>query len=218
MKLTTKKILAREFLTLTLVITLGLISFLCTYPYNAIKRNQIENKSIKISEQTKLADSLSFSYKSKHNKQNWFFEKLSNQYDLSDDTTFDERDEIWKRFNSWTLKDSINYKWEYIWSGEITTFFKSIGVQNSNSLQSFIENNTITKTDSSNFNTSLAINAEIAMLSKSKKENKGKIFLYNEQKEFGLKAIYICFIVFFGIRYLFYSIKWSLKTLKQKSE
>jgi hypothetical protein len=218
MKLTTKKIIAREFLTLTLVLTIGLISFLCTYPYNAFKRKQVENKSAIISEKTKLTDSLSISYKTKLDKQNWFFEKFSNHYDLSDDTTFDERYEIWKKFDNWALKDSINYRWEHEWGGENTSFLKSIGFPNPKSLQSFIEKNRITKMDSSNFNSSLAINSEIALLSKSKNDNDSKILSYSEQIEFGLKALIICFIILFGFRYLFYSLKWSIKTLKQKPE
>ena len=73
MKLSTKKIIAQEFLTLIIVLTLGLISFLFTYPYNLYKRHQVENISTEISKK-KLADSLSISYKSKLGKQNWYFE------------------------------------------------------------------------------------------------------------------------------------------------
>jgi hypothetical protein len=218
MKLTIKKIIAREFLTLTLVLSLGLVSFLCTYPYNAFKRNQAENKSTDISEKTKLADSLSIPYKSKLDKQNWFFEKFSNHYDLSGDTTFDSSNEIWKGFDKNAINDSIKYKWEKKWDKDDITYFKEIGFSNPVALHSFIDKNRITKLDSTNYDSSVTINSEIASLSKSKNDNDSEILSYNEQTEFGLKALIICFIILFGFRYLFYSLKWSLKTLKQKSE
>ena len=218
MKLTTKKIIAREFLTLTLVLTLGLVSFLCTYPYNAFKRNQAENKSSEISEKTKLADSLCISYKSKLDKQNWFFEKFSNHFDLTGDTIFNTRDKIWKRLDYLAEKDSIKYKWEKVWDKDIVEFNKEIGFSNPVAFHSFIDKNRITKLDSSNYDSSVAINSEIALLSKDKKDNESEILSYNEQTEFGLKALIICFIILFGFRYLFYSLRWSLKTLKQKSE
>jgi hypothetical protein len=218
MKLTTKKIIAREFLTLTLVLTLGLISFLCTYPYNAFKRNQVENKSTEISERTKLTDSLSISYKSKLDKQNWFFEKFSNHYDLTGDTTFNTRAKVWKMLDYLAIKDSIKYKWEKVWDKDIVEFNKEIGFSNPEVFHSFIDKNRLTKIDSLNYDSSLAINSEVALLSKFIKENESKILSYNEQTEFGIKALIICFIILFGFRYLFYSLKWSLKTLKQKSE
>ena len=67
MKLDTKKIIAREFLTLIIVFFIGLIIFFCTYPYNAFKQMQIEEQAIEISKKTKLADSLSLSFKTKLN-------------------------------------------------------------------------------------------------------------------------------------------------------
>lgn len=217
MNIKTKKIIAREFLTLTLVLTIGLISFLLTYGYNAYKKKQVQDSKTEISEKTKLTDSLSISYKAKFEKHNWLFEQFSKHYDLSDDTTFDESDEIWKRFDNYALKDSINYKWVHIWDGEKVSFLKSIGFQNPKSFQSFIEKNRISKTDSSNFNSSLSENSEIAILVKVKNENESEILTYNEQTEFGIKALIISLIIFFGLRHLFYSIKWSIKTLKQKS-
>jgi hypothetical protein len=217
MKLTTKKFIAREFLIMTLVLILGLISFLCTYQYNALKRNKVKNNKNEISKKTKQADSLSISYKSKLHNRSWFFQKFSNYYDLTDDT-INTSEKIWIRLDYLALKDSIKYNWGKVWDKDIVAFNKEIGFSNPDSFHSFIDKNRISKIDSSNYYSSLALNSEIALLSKSKNDNENKILTYNEQTEFGLNALIIYFIVFFGIRYLFYSIKWSLKTLKQKSE
>ena len=217
MKLTTKKIIAREFLIMILVLTIGLILFLCTYPYNAYKRNQVENKSIEISEKSKKVDTLSLSFKNKIDQQNWFFEKYSNHWDISGDK-INTSEKLWKRLDFLALNDSIKYKWQNVWDKELLAFNKEIGFTNPDEFKSFIDKNRITKIDSSNYDSSLAINSEIALLTKNKKDYESEILSYNEQTEFGLKALIICFIILFGFRYLFYSLKWSLKTLKQKSE
>ena len=217
MKLTTKKIIAREFLIMILVLTIGLILFLCTYPYNAYKRNQVENKSIEISEKSKKVDTLSLSFKNKIDQQNWFFEKYSNHWDISGDK-INTSEKLWQRLDFLALNDSIKYKWQNVWDKELLAFNKEIGFTNPDEFKSFIDKNRITKIDSSNYDSSLAINSEIALLTKNKKDYESEILSYNEQTEFGLKALIICFIILFGFRYLFYSLKWSLKTLKQKSE
>ena len=217
MKLTTKKLIAREFLIMILVLTIGLISFLCTYPYNAYKRNQVENKSIEISEKSKKVDTLSLSFKNKIDQQNWFFEKYSNHWDISGDK-INTSEKLWQRLDFLALNDSIKYKWQNVWDKELLAFNKEIGFTNPDEFKSFIDKNRITKIDSSNYDSSLAINSEIALLTKNKKDYESEILSYNEQTEFGLKALIICFIILFGFRYLFYSLKWSLKTLKQKSE
>jgi hypothetical protein len=217
MKLTTKKIIAREFLTLTLVLTLGLISFLCTYPYNAFKRNQVERKSIEISEKSKRADSLSLSFKNKIDQQKWFFDKYSSHWDISGDK-INTSEKLWKRLDFLALNDSIKYKWQNVWDKDLIEFNKELGFLNPDEFQSFIDKNRITKTDSTNYDSSLSINSEVAALTQNKKDYDSKILSFNEQTEFGLKASIICFIILFGFRYLFYSIRWSLKILKQKTE
>lgn len=216
MKLTNKKIIAREFLTLTIILALGLISFLSTYPYNAYKRNQVENKNTEISEKRNKVDTLSLSFKNKIDQRKWFFDKYSNHWDIS--RVENTPDKLWKRLDYLALNDSIKYYWQNVWDKDLLAFNKEIGFLNPNEFQSFIDKNRITKKDSSNYDTFLAINSEIALLIKNIKNYESDILSSNEQTEFGQKALIICFIILFGFRYLFYSIKWSIKTLKQKTE
>jgi hypothetical protein len=211
MNITLKKIIAREFLTLIMVLVCVLITFLCIYPYNIIVQRQVEKTSAKILEKTKLADSLSSTYKIKLDKQNWLFEKFRNYFDVDNSKYWDQRDELWERLDELAVKDSI----KYVWVKEDITFFKSVGFSNSKSLQAFIEKNRINKVDSLKFDSSLVINSEIVLLSKNKKVKEGKIISHNEQIEIAMKTLFFCLVVFFGIRYLFYSIKWSFNVLKQ---
>lgn len=181
-------------------------------------RSQIKATTVDISQKTKQANNLSLSYKSKLEKQNWFYEKFSNYYDLVGDTIFNTRYKLWKRLDYLALNDSINHKWEQVWDNDLLEFNKEIGFSNPEAFHSFIEENRISKIDSSNYDSSLAITAEIAALSKSKNDNESKILSYNEQTKFGLNASMMFFIILFGFRYFFYSLKWSFITLNQKSE
>ena len=218
MKLKTKKIIAREFLILILVFILGLVFFECVYPYNKLKWHQVEGISATISEKTKIRDSLSNSYKIKMGKRDWFYEKFNTHYDLSTDKTFDERDEIWNRFDNWVMTGKINFFWNFKWGEENLNFLKSIGFSDPESIESFVETNRITQIDSINYKNALAINPEIKLLLNKKNEIESKILSYNEQIEFGINAVYMNFIILFGVRYLFLSIKWSIHTLKQKQD
>lgn len=211
-----KKIVAREFIILVTALTIGLIMFLCTCLFNMIMQKRMENYAMQIDEKTKQAEKLSSSYKSKLSKHSWFFEKFSSNYELSSDTTFDEREEIWNSFDNWALKDSIHYRWENKWDQEQRGFLKSIGFQNPQLLKSFIETNRLTQKDSADWNTSLAFNSELLLL-KSKRE-KIVILSYNQQIKFAKLSTIICLILFFGLRYLYYSLMWSIKTLKEKIE
>jgi hypothetical protein len=217
MKLKTKKIIAREFLTLTLGLTIGIISFLCTYPYNAFRGNQVENETTKILEKSKRVDTLSQSFKNKINQRKWFFDKYSNQWDISVHN-LNTPDKLWNRLDFLAINDSIKYKWQNVWDKDIIAFNKEIGFLNPDEFQSFIDKNRITKIDSSNYDSSLVINSEVAILIENKKDYESKILSYNEQKELGMEALIISVIILFGFRYLLYSIKWSLKILKEKSE
>jgi len=217
MKIKTKKIIAREFLTLTIVLTLALISFLCTYPYNALKRNQSKNLSIEISVKSKNAETLILPFKNKIEQQKWFFDKFSNQWDTSRGV-INTYDKLWKRLDYLALNDSIKYKWQHVWDKDLIAFNKKIGFSNPEEFQSFIEKNRFTKSDSNNNDLSNNIIAEINLLSLKKNKLESETMSMNEQYEFGLITLFITFIILFGIRYLFYAIIWSFKTLKEKSE
>ena len=217
MKLTTKKIIAREFLILTLILTVGIFSFLFTYPYNAYKRYQVQNINTEISKKRDKADTLSLSFTNKINQRKWYFEKYSNKWDISGDE-INTSDKLWKRLDFLALNDSIKFKWNNVWDKQIVEFNNEIGFSNPNDFQSFIDKNRLTKVDLSNYDSFLAINSEITILDKNKMEYESEILSFNERTNFGLTVLVICFLILFGFRYLFYSLKWSLKILKQNSE
>jgi hypothetical protein len=75
MKIHVKKIMAREFLLLISVGVLGLLTFLCIYPYNSYQQHQVYRLSEKIIEKKKLSDSLVYLFNKKTEKQTWLFNK-----------------------------------------------------------------------------------------------------------------------------------------------
>lgn len=216
MNLQTKKIIAKEFLVLTLVLGLGLICFLSIYPYNAYRNSQVENLSKNINVKTKLVDSLRYSYNSKAEKQNWYFEKVSSEFDH--DSKYNTKEKVWNRLDDLAKKDSIKFKWEKVWSKELIAFNKEVGFETPESFKVFIEANRIQKLDTDKYNQSLKPNQEVTQLTADKSEIENKTLLSGQQFEFGIKSLIFLSIIFFGLRYLFYAIKWSLKVLKQKSE
>jgi hypothetical protein len=218
MKLTTKKIIAREFLMMIIIVSIGLILFLLTYPYNEYKRNQIERISIQISAKNEKVKLLIQSFNKKIDTQKWLFYEFSKRLDVSQDIKINTPDRFWNRLDYLALNDSIEYKWQIVWQKHVIAAIRDIGFQNPIDFQSFINKNRITKIEFSNYNSTLAINSEIAVLTKIKKKYEKEIFNSSEQIDFGLKTLFVCFLILFGFRYLIYALKWSLEILKQKSE
>lgn len=84
--------------------------------------------------------------------------------------------------------------------------------------QKIIDENIITSVDSLNFQKSISIQDEIKTITNYKHQYNKKILSSEEQITFSLKVFYISIIMLFGVRHLYYSIRWSIKTLKQKAE
>ena len=74
------------------------------------------------------------------------------------------------------------------------------------------------QTDSLNYRESLILHDDINKLENQFTHYSNRILSNDDQLQLTLFAILISFILLFCIRYLFYSIKWSVKTLRQKAE
>lgn len=213
MKLQTKKIIAREFLLLTIVFALGFICFLSTYPYNNYKSSQAGSLDKTIAEKNRITDSLSYSYKSKSQKKDWFFGKFTEKFG----SDHYKNDEFWNRLSYLAERDSIKYKWNS-WSKELIDFNKELNFDTPQKFKEFIDANRLNRNDSANFNESEKVNQDILTLKQQKKEIEIKKLSFKEQVRFGVTSTIILLIILFATRYLFYAVKWSIKVLKQKNE
>lgn len=214
MKLQTKKIFAKEFLILIMVIVVGIVCFLCTYPYNFYRHSQITSLRKSIVEETKLSDSLAHDYEIKFQKKNWFSQKFTYKFGFQ----LYQIEDLWTRLDDLAKMDSIKFKWENIWNKELIIFNKEIGLTTPEKFEEFFNTARINTTDIKNYNQSLNIKKETTTLYSQKRVMETKILSFDKQTQFGIKCAFFFGIIVFGLRYVFYVVNWSVKTLKQKSE
>jgi type II secretory pathway pseudopilin PulG len=215
MKLRTKKIIAREFLTLIVLLLLSGLIGLCIYPYNSFRQSQIKSTEKEITAQQSKSDSLSFAYNKKRNAQETFFNSLSSEFNItaSDQNTADK---TWKILSKVYHSDSIPIKYDKTWDAELVKFIKSKGYNNGKEFEKFVGENLLNKNDSLNYQQSEKVNQSISALEIKATHLKHKIFDSNEQMKFSLLILIILLSIAYPFRFLILGIKWSVKTIKQK--
>jgi hypothetical protein len=187
-KIKLKKIIAREFLILITILSIWLICYLMILLYNTNLKNKIEHQ---IQEKSKLTVLL---YKLKLES----YKKTKDVYDLYPLGYFKNLDEFKKYVTDTNnIKDCfellpVGYFRD---KGEFSKYIQSLNFKN--------EDIYIKKINELK-NKNIKIQDEI---------------LTNEELNILLKLIAtFLFIAFYPIRYLYYIIKWSIKTLKVKIE
>ena len=209
----TKKIIAREFLMLVLLALLGTISYFSTHVYNYFNQNQKDSLKTEIKQYTIIKDSLSKIITEKEYAHVWFFKEVSKEYNVE---KYNSVEKWWNRSQSLAKNDSIKIIWETDWKKDplYIQFFNKIGFPNPDSLQNFIITNSFSKLELNTKNKADSLNKIITTLNKT--YNTTSILSQNQQLGFLWKSILVLFTLLFAFRYLFYAIKWSIKTLKDK--
>ena len=212
MKLETKKLIAREFLLLLISVGLGLIGFILTLGYSFIKESQLNNLQNEIILNESNNQKLNNSYDKKYETRAWFYNTINEKFDLSN-SSYNDPDKLWKRLNILIQKDSLRYKYEQ--SPDIRESFKIVGLTNIESVEKFIQQNNLTKAEISDINKYVQDRKFIESLNSKASEAKSNTLSDSKKNEFTL-WLFLCVLIFiFPIRYLYYSIKWSSKILKQ---
>ena len=212
MKLGRKKIIAREFLTLISCVLISIVAYIGTFPYNNIIRSKIKKIESKIQNLDYQSDSLIKPYKQKIKKQEWFYNEFIR---LATYKVYEKYDEVWQRLSKLQKSDSIIYKWENVWSKDLIRITKEIGFKNGKEFNQFIIDYSFNEKDYEIQNKVASLNNQIEIYLKIK-PTRNLILTSSEQLQFGLYCLVIFSIIVFPLRYLIYSIKWSIKTLKQK--
>jgi hypothetical protein len=214
MNIKTKKVIAREFLALLLVIGIGLTTFCSISIHNAICNKKIDKMKIEIDTSFKEMNILLFAHNEKLNNQNRLFRKYN------DITRFDGNTskKFWQRLDEIAQRDSISHKWDNIWSEELRIFFKNNGFQNKQELEVFIAKNRITEKEKSD---AVKAGEKRAYINDLKEEiivtTKSR-FSFEEQISKTSYILILSIICVFSLRYLVYGLKWSLKVLNQRDE
>ncbi|WP_295654582.1 hypothetical protein [uncultured Mucilaginibacter sp.] len=214
-----KKFIAREILILLSAICISLLCFLGTFGYNFFKDLQIKNLDKHRNSVQRQSDRLNYIFDYKQRNHVWYFENMSREmnFDLSNKIINNEEN-LWDytvKANVFGKIDSVNARWNGKWKKEgLTEHFKNIGFSTPQKLNNFIIEKSISPNDSLNHKKSIAIKSNLDNLSnKLKTLNESKLEQY-EQKYFGYQSFVILLFLLFGLRYLYYLLKWCILTLK----
>ncbi|WP_291122942.1 hypothetical protein [Flavobacterium sp. UBA6046] len=220
MKVQTKKVIAKEFLYLLLVIALGLVCFLSTYPYNFYLNNRDGNLGKIIVQKEKLADSLN---KIENNLQSidapkyklWRALNSSRYYTKSYDD-FEKQFSIIDRINK--LYRALNQSGYYTKSSTefINQYFSDV---KNDPFAEFggheIKDSLPPPPKYKKWKESEKIKSELIKANFEKSQIETKVLSFKDQVAIGCIALMLFFIMLFGVRYLYYTVKWSIITLKQ---
>lgn len=213
MNLKIKKIVAKEFLIVIAVVTVGLLSFLCTYLYNWDKSIQVRKVDEKIVWQTRLADSLSKSVKDKIidgkdyiSRVYFALKHITDEYGIPYHFDYSEAAFRQKIISDTNFKDSIYRTFQNKLEGFTKTQF-----QFDSSVSSQLTTDDIYK-----YNQSQKYLENLKSLRNEKEKKLSTILTFNQQISFGLKVLGLATLLFFVLRFIFYAIIWSIKTIKQK--
>lgn len=223
-----KKIIAREFLFLVLILFIGLGSYLGIFPYNNYTSKKCDGYSKIIRDKSLLADDLESKYNSKIKNQLWlqnvvykteetFITSRKGTYSVITDVPLFSESE-YKEVEQLAIDDrGIEYAWDNVWTKEKVEHLRSMTFT-PESFKSFILRNKISHNDSLNHAKYTLIRNEIETLQFDLNRTYESHFSSNEHYDFVFKTLLFGLVLFFGVRYLFYAIVWSINTLKQSGE
>jgi peptidoglycan hydrolase CwlO-like protein len=213
MKLKRKKIIAREFLILLSCVLISCISFIGIYPYNFAVELKIDKFEKSINHLTDEIKSLENSISSKLSKQKWYYNENEKRNSIG---RYNSYSELWKRLENIQKSDSIVFKWNYVWNTDLIRIIKEIGFETSMDFDKFIFDNTLNSNELKILEKIENKKTEITNINNKNRNKENKIMNINDQINFALLFLVITGIIAFPMRYLFYSIKWSIRTIKQK--
>lgn len=214
MNFKTKKIIAKEFLLLVTTIILSLLVYSFTYLYNYLQKNKVKSLEGNIIKQQQIADSLIIKYDQKTANQEWLHTKLINEYNVGTDPNYSTKG-MWSALIRIAENDSITIRWQTKWENGINSFFRKQGFNNAEDLKIFILANKISEKDIENKKKGDVVRTQIIHLENEKNKISRAMLSSYKQLQIGLWTSICLFIVLFLFRYLYYSIKWSFKTLNQ---
>ena len=216
MKLSRKKIIAREFLILLTCVLASTIAFLGTYPYNGAIDSRITKMEKEIEPLKSKADSLTDKISVKQEKQEWFFNENVDRY--GPDIGYATYTDLWNRLEEVQKADSIVYKWNNLWSSDLIKIIKEIGFKDGKEFNQFVAKYSLTDKEIQDKSKADPITNEIKNIESKIRTENYKLMNFDDRLEFSLICLIIFGVLAFPLRYLFYSIKWSIKTLKQKEQ
>ena len=217
-----KKILAREFLIFISILPLSLLSFPITYGYNVYLNKEVKNIQDSITNTPKLwIDNYSNAqsvYIYKTNVQEHYFKIASEFYsNVGEGKKFSTFETLWNQHLYDLNNGSFSYKEfkDFFLYFNNNPYWQSTSfINNQTDLKRYFKNNTISNLDKLNYelgikneSTRIKMNYNISSI-ESKRLNESR------QIKISINVFIILTAIFFVLRYLILTIKWSIKVLK----
>lgn len=214
MKLNRKKIIAKEFLIIVACALVFGLAFISTIPYNYVIESRID--SLETNSQS-LSDSI-------RNIQMNFLPKIDKQkelFDISETNRWHTKQwtyqELWSRLQQLNESDSLEFKWNNEWDSEFKTELNDkLGFKEVSDFKNYIVNNSLTSTEFEQNVRGENIIEERKSIERRIETERYKLMGDDDRFEFSFICLLIIGLIAFPLRYLFYAVKWSIKTLKQK--
>ena len=215
MNLKTKKIIAREFLVLLLSLVIGFAAFLITYFCNSYRQSKSGTITKQIQYKEFVADSLMRPFIVKTEKQEWLHKKFSEKINLSD-STLNSPEKLWNKLDEIIEKNSIPTGSNRTWKKEFVDVLSNTIYNTPDKFQKFVDSNKITLDDKAKYLQARNVVVQIQLLHDDKTIQESKIISFESKIEISFWAFCIALMILFGLRYIYYSIKWSIKTLQKE--
>ena len=245
MKLNTKKIIAREFLILLSALIVSLIILGIIYSLNSFRKSKITNLSKEIQNNYIKSESLKSQYESKKGTQIWFHNALySFIYDFNHPTKIEKKQEnIFSEYdllpsrasnyaknikpinqkdgNLLEFDTSLNYFrknkiLDFDLEKNFPAFSKNFGFASLEKFKKYLGEYSINSNDILNHDKALGIDLFTSSLVKKRNDLKSSVISIYGQYLKSLKVFLILLFLLFPIRYIYYTVKWSTRILKQK--
>lgn len=123
-------------------------------------------------------------------------------------------DQFWNKIYLYAKNDSIKVMWEHYWQSDLIKFFKENGDTTPEILKNYILSNTIYKNDLDNRTKALILKEDIDKYPIKRSAIESSILNFDVQIHFTIEVLMVLATLLFGIRYIIYGIRWSLKNLK----
>jgi len=247
MKLNTKKTIAREFLILLSIFLISLFVFIIIYSFNSFRKYKITHLSEQIKNNKTTSDSLSLQFKSKREKQLLFHDsfygfiyifnhplKKEKKREDQFSAAFDEANEAvayaksykasyQKNENLLEFDTSLNYfkndtGINFNLVKDFPAFSKEFGFSSPEKFKDYLNKYFINSTDTSNNNKAIKIHQSTDSLIRKQQDIKLAILSINKEYQIVLIVFLILSALLFPVRYIYYTVKWSINILRQKDK
>ncbi len=215
MELIKKKIIAREFLILIACAMVFGLAFISIIPYNYLIESRIE----------KLEDASQFKSDSIKKIQQGYSRKISNQTAFFDKceignwfTVGKNYIELWSKLEKARADGLIKKNWDGLSADFKNDLKDKCGFNSSLDFENFLIRNSLTENEMNINVVALKLIDEMEIIESKVSLEKLNLLNFSDQLEFSFICLAVMGILSFPMRYIFYAIKWSFTTLKQKEQ